>query len=307
MNRVSTANSYNSVLSDLMRSQQRQEIANNQVSSGKSGSDLKDYARNAETLTATRAVKARVDGFIDQSAALSSKLASQDLALTQAADSAQKAHEAIVSALALGHGEGLKSELNSWFASAAQALNTQHAGRYLFAGGQVDTKPVVASAMTDLTAGPVSAVFKNDQLTPSNRLDESTTIQSGFLADKLGTPLFTAFQQVQAYLDANGGDFPAQLDTNATTFLQGIVSAFSDARSSLTDAAATNGLAQNRVDESKTTQESRQTMLTSMIGDITDVDMADALARLQQAQTATQASAKVFQTLQNSSLLDYLR
>jgi flagellar hook-associated protein 3 FlgL len=306
MNRVSTGNSYNSVLADLMRSQQRQELANNQVSSGKSATDLKGYARNAETLTATRAVKARVDGFIDQSTALASKLASQDLALTQAADSAQKAHEAIVSALALGHGEGLKAELNSWFSSAAQALNTQHAGRYLFSGGQVDTKPVVATAMTDLTAGPVAAAFKNDQLTPTNRLDESTTIQSGFLADQLGTPLFTAFQQVQAYLDANGGDFPAQLDPAATSFLQGVVASFDSARSDLTDAAAQNGLLQNRVDESKSTQESRQTMLTSMLGDITDVDMADALARLQQAQTATQASAKVFQTLQSSSLLNYL-
>lgn len=307
MNRVSTANGYTSVLSDLMRAQQRQETANTQVSSGKSASDLKGYARDAETLTATRAVKARVDGFIEQSDALAAKLNSQDLALTQAADSAQSAHEAIVSALALGHGEGLKAELNSWFSSAAQALNTQHAGRYLFAGGQVDTKPVAATQMSDLTAQPLSAAFKNDQLTPTNRLDESTTIQSGFLADQLGTPLFTAFQQVQAYLDANGGDFPAQLDTNATNFLTSVVTQFDTARQGLTDAAAQNGLTQNRVDQSKSTQTSRQTMLTNMIGDIADVDMADALARLQQAQTATQASAKVFQTLQDSSLLNYLR
>ncbi|MDB5430742.1 MAG: flagellin [Caulobacter sp.] len=306
MNRVSTANSYNSVLLDLMRSQSRQETANNQVSSGKSATDLKGYARNAETLTATRAVKTRVDGFVDQSSALAAKLTSQDLALTQAADSAQSAHEAILSAVAMGAGQGLKAELQSWYASAAQALNTQHAGHYLFSGGQVDTKPVAAPAMADLTAGPLTSVFQNDQLTPTNRLDESTTIQSGFLADQLGTGLFSAFQQVQAYLDANGGDFPAKLDATATTMLNSVITQFDTARVDLTNAAAQNGLLQQRVDSSKKTQESRQTMLTGMIGDIADVDMADALARMQQAQTATQASAKVFQTLQNSSLLNYL-
>ncbi len=306
MDRVSTANSYSSVLLDLTRSQAQQETANNQVSSGKSATDLKGYARNAETLTATRAVKTRVDGFVDQASALAAKLTSQDLALTQTASSAQSAHDAILSALALGDGEGLKSELQSWYSSAAQALNTQHAGHYLFAGGQVDTKPVAAANMTDLTAGPVTAAFQNDQLVPTNRLDESTTVKSGFLADQLGTGLFTAFQQVQSYLDANGGDFPPKLDTATTAFLNGVIGQFDTARADLTNAAAQNGLLQQRVDQSKTNQESRQTMLTGMIGNIADVDMADALARLQQAQTATQASAKVFQTLQNSSLLNYL-
>ena len=306
MDRVSTANSYSSVLLDLTRSQAQQETANNQVSSGKSATDLKGYARNAETLTATRAVKTRVDGFVDQASALAAKLTSQDLALTQTASSAQSAHDAILSALALGDGEGLKSELQSWYSSAAQALNTQHAGHYLFSGGQVDTKPVAAPSMTDLTAGPLTSVFQNDQLVPTNRLDESTTVKSGFLADQLGTGLFTAFQQVQSYLDANGGDFPPKLDTATTAFLNGVIGQFDTARADLTNAAAQNGLLQQRVDQSKTNQESRQTMLTGMIGNIADVDMADALARLQQAQTATQASAKVFQTLQNSSLLNYL-
>lgn len=307
MNRVATANGYTSVLADLMRAQSQQAVASDQVSSGKSASDLKGYARNAETLTATRAVKARVDGFVDQADALAAKLTAQDLALTQAADSAQSAHEAVISALATGHGEALKSELNSWFEAAAQALNSQHAGRYLFSGGQVNTAPVDIDRMSDLTAQPVSAIFKNDQLVPSNRLDESTTLQSGFLADQLGTGLFQVFQDVQAYLDANGGDFPAQLDDAAVTFLQGVAGTFDTERQNLTEAAARNGLTQQRVDQSKATQEGRQTMLTGMIGDIADVDMAEALANLQKAQTATQASAHVFQSLQSSSLLNYLK
>lgn len=82
---------------------------------------------------------------------------------------------------------------------------------------------------------------------------------------------------------------------------------FDGVRSGLTNAAAQNGLIQNRADGSQKTQVARQTMLTGMIGDVTDVNMADAVTKLQQAQLQVQASAQVFSMLQGSSLLNFLR
>ncbi len=46
--------------------------------------------------------------------------------------------------------------------------------------------------------------------------------------------------------------------------------------------------------------------MQGMIGNITDVDMADAISRLQNAQIAVQASAEVFNTLRQSALLNFL-
>ncbi len=43
-----------------------------------------------------------------------------------------------------------------------------------------------------------------------------------------------------------------------------------------------------------------------MIGDIADVDMADAVSKLQLAQVALQASGQVFASLNSSSLLNVL-
>ena len=51
----------------------------------------------------------------------------------------------------------------------------------------------------------------------------------------------------------------------------------------------------------------RQTTIENMMGGVTDVDVAEAISRLQQAQIAVQASAQVFQGLQQSSLLNFLR
>ena len=307
MNRVATGNNYSSVLGDLMRAQVRQAEANAQVSSGKTASDLKGFAKQAETLLATRSIQTKVDGFLTQGKILTSRLESQDLALNQTADAARGARQAIAEALATGRGEALMSELSSWFSSAADSLNAKFGGRYLFAGGQVDSPPVTADSMADLTTQPtVAAFFNNDNLVPTNQLDESTTIQSGFLADQLGGDLFDAFRQVQDYVDVNG-TFTGQLSAAQTTFLQGMLDDFDAAGVGRTDAAARNGLTQNRVDKTMATQTDRQSMLEGMVGGITDDDMAQAISRLQQAQTTVQASAQVFSTLSQSSLLELLR
>ena len=306
MNRVATANSYSTVLDNLMRAQVRQQLANEQVSSQKVASSLKGYSRQAETLLATRTIQTRVEGFIAEGETMAARLETQNLALTQVADSADGAHQAIMEALATGRGEALMSELSSWFSSATDSLNAKFGGRYLFSGGQADTQPVITDSLADLTGPAIATQFKNDGLKGVSRLDETATIQTGFLADELATGLFTAFRDVQAYVEANG-DFTGQLTTAQQTFLQGMLDDFKGAQTSLTNAAAANGLLQNRVDKMLETQDSRKLMLDGLIGGITDADMPKAISELEQAQVAVQASAQVFNTLSQSSLLDLLR
>ena len=51
---------------------------------------------------------------------------------------------------------------------------------------------------------------------------------------------------------------------------------------------------------------SQQTSLTGLIGNITNVNLAQASSNLSQAQLAVQASSRVFEALQSSSLLAVL-
>lgn len=307
MNRVATGNNYSTVLANLMQAQVRQQEANAQVSSQKNASDLKGYAKQAETLLATRSIQAKVDGYLAQGDMLTSRLDAQGLALTQVADSAQSARQAIAEAIATGRGEALMGEISAWFSSAADSLNAKYGGRYLFSGGQVDTAATSATKIADLTAGPpIAAMFNNDGLTPVNQLDESTTIQTGFLASDVGTSVFSAFQQMQAYVDANG-DFTGNLTSAQASFLEGMLDDFDTARSQVTDYAARNGLIQNRVEKTLAMQEDRKSMLEGMVGAITDADMPKAITRLEQAQVAVQASAQVFNMLSQSSLLGLLK
>jgi len=307
MTRVSTSSNFGVMTSNLMLAQVRQNEIGEQVSSQKIASDLKGYAKNAEMLTAMKSAQAKIDGFLDQTKLVSNRLDMQDTGIGQVADAAGDAREAIANALAAGNATTLMEQLQNAFGDAVRGLNTKSNGYYVFSGAKTDTPTTTATSMADLTAAPSTAsLFQNDQYVTTNRIDESTTVKTGVLGDALGTDLFDAFKQIQAYVDANGA-FSGNLTEAQTTFLKGTLSSFDSAQKGLTTAQGKNGLNQSRFEDAQTALQNQSDSLTVMIGGVVDVDMAEAVTRLQAAQLAVQASAQVFSTLQSSSLLNVLK
>ncbi len=308
MDRVTTFNAYSSILANLMRAEARQAEAQSQVSTGKRADDSKGFGGDSEALTAARTLKTRVEGFLGGAKSLENRLDSQALALSQIGDAAQEARNAVSNAIANGRADGLMSALESLYGQAVQGLNTQHNGAYLFAGGKSDTAPVSAASLAELAAAPSTAdVFENDDMVGVQRLDEATTLRTGFLADDVAGSFFDLLRQIKVFHDGAGGPFEGQLTEAQTAFLGGLLAPLDAARASVTETTAENGLLQNRAEATRTVQQERQDMLEGLIGDTSGVDMAEAITRLAQAQTAVQASAQVFATLKDTSLLFLLR
>ncbi|HTI66850.1 MAG TPA: flagellin [Caulobacteraceae bacterium] len=308
MERISTATSYHSALLNILSGQNRQSAAESQVSTGKVASDLKGYGVNADSLTATRSLKARVDSHIANAKSLASTLDVQDQALGQLADAAQSARGAVAEAIATGSADGLMTALQGYLGQAVDSLNTEYQGRHLFGGGQSDTAPVGALTLADLTAAPsIASLFGNDQLQITNRLDDNLAVSTNFLASDLGGPLMTALKAVQALDSGPLGPLTGTLTQAQSTALTGMIAGFDGAWNGLNESVAENGGLQNRVSSIQSALTDRQTALSGVLGDMTDVDMSAAVSRLQLAQTAVQASAQVFATLQGSSLLNVLK
>ena len=309
MTRVSTSGNYSSVLANLMSAQQRQMEASDQLSSGKIGTDLKAFSRNAQVLTAMQTLNTRLTGFTEQNAFTSNRLEMQDLALNKAAEAARMTRDALSNALAADRADALVSELKGQFANAVGALNTRHAGKYLFAGGQVDTPPVSARQLSDLTVSPTAVAdsFHNDDYIDKARVDETTTLEIGQLADDLGTPMFNAFRDLQALEEGANGPFTGKLTAAQRTFLQSQIAVWETVQSDLTTAAARNGTVQGQLESVKRGLNARQNTVAGMIGDVSDADMAKAATALTQAQQAVQASSQVFLSLKNVSLLNVLQ
>jgi len=307
MNRISTSVLYSHLVQSLASAQLRQQEAGDQVSSEKKATDLKGFSGNAETLVGMQSVRNRLAGLIEQGQLTDNRLSMQEIALGRLEEASTGARTAIADALAAGRSEGLMQQLRGFFSDSVTALNSKHDGKYMFAGGAVDTQPVTASTMSDLTSGPpISDFFENDRFPVTNRLDETTTIDSGMLADDLGTGVMTAFQSIQAYIDANGA-FSDTLTNAQRTFLEGMLPSFETEANNFIDANARNGLMRRRAEDVATDLQGRQDTLEGLMGNITNVDMAEAITRLQQAQLSVQASAQVFTALQGSSLLALLQ
>ncbi len=307
MTRVSTSGNFGVMTSNLMRAQVLQNVAGEQVSSQKNANDLKGYAKNAEVLTAMKTAQAKVAGFRDQTTLVSNRLDVQDIGIGQVSDATQDARDAIANAIAAGSAETLMQQLNGAFGDVVQGLNSKFNGRYVFAGAKSDTQPTTATSMADLTAAAsTAALFQNDQYITTNRIDDTTSVDTGQLADQLGTGVYNAFKQVQAYVDANG-PFTGKLTQAQSNFLGGLLPTFDSVKTSLTTAQAQNGLNQKRFETAQTELSDQADTLSTMVGGITDVDMAEAITRLESAKLAVQASAQVFSSLQNSSLLNVLK
>ena len=126
------------------------------------------------------------------------------------------------------------------------------------------------------------------------------------LASNIAGPLFNAFQAVQALNAGPSGPLTGQLTTAQQTALTGLLQTFDSANQGMTETVAQNGLMQNQVSAIQTAQTQRQTDLTNTIGNMANVDMGQASSQLAQSQTALQASARVFESLQSTSLLNFL-
>lgn len=304
MTRVSTFGNYQSALLNLMTAQTRAQDAQERVSTEKIATDLTGFGRGSETLTALKSMQTRIQGFIDTGEVVAARLSAQDMAFDRIAEGAGGAREAIADALAAGRLDGLMLELQSHFQMAQDGLNTKHQGRYLFAGGNSETAPVTTMTMADLAAGSVTASFTNDGLKQVSRLDEGTTMQTGFLADETGAALFQIFRDIQTFHQTTPIDGASS--EAVKTFLSDQLSRFDKAREDIVNLAARNGSMQNRVDGILKSQDEQKISLEDLLGKKTDADMAQALTDLELSQIAIQASAQVVSQLRQTSLLNFL-
>lgn len=309
VSRVTTPGNYSAVLTNLLAAQQRQRQAGDQVATQKNGQNLKDYAKSSEVLTAMRTVQTRVGVFKDQNGLLADKLATQDAALVRVADAAQGVRQIMAEAIATGRVDTLVEDIQSQMNIAVESMNARYGGKYLFAGGQVDTRPVTATKLADLTAPPglIADHFKNDSFVVQAKLDEATTINTGVLASDIGTDMLTALKAFQTFQESGGGPFTGALTNAQKTFLEGQLATWDAVRQDVTLQVAHNGTNQQRLDKVAGDLDNRDISLAKMLGDITDADMAQASANLQQAQLSLQSAAYVFQSLQQSSLLNFLK
>ena len=308
MTRVATFGNYQSALLDLMRAQTRAADAQERVSTQKNATDLAGFGRQAETLTALKGALSRIQGFADTAAAVTARLITQDLAMTQVSEGMAGLRSAIGNAVATESAGSLMLEIEGLFQAIRGGLNMRHHGGYLFAGASTTTAPLEAANLTELSAPPLVAdLFRNDTLKTASRVAEGTTLETGFLADEIGTDILTILRDIHAYHTTPGsGPLSGRLNEDQKAFLSSQLNRLEQAGTAVTDKIARTGSMARQVDSITTGHQAQKAALDQLVAGRTDADMAKAITDLQLSQVAIQASAQVINQLRQVSLLNYL-
>lgn len=201
------------------------------------------------------------------------------------------------------------TEINELIRQAAQILNVQNRGDYIFGGTRTDVPPFAVTRNAEGLVTDVTYQGNTDLAETEVSVSVTLSVQTlgantsgsgprGLVADsRTGADLFQHLISLRDNLLA--GDTTAIADVNRAQ-----LAADED---SVIYHLGTNGAVQTRLDTASSLLKERGENLEALVSKEADADLAQTLVRLTEVQTAYQAALQSGGTILNRSLLDYLR
>lgn len=278
-----------------------------QISTGKVGDQFADTKDKASVLVAAKQRSAEVDSYLSATKEVLNRLDVQDLHMQELVAIGGRLRQAMADALSTGHAPAFMDEVNNLYNQALTIVNMRIDGKYLYGGSRTDQAPVNAADLAGLVAAPtVADIFENTDFNQTQRIDQNETIAVGLTASEIGTDLFQMFKDIATFNTGVDGPFGVNLSAAQSSFLVTQNVAMPNVSQGLTTLAAINGSRHAQVLNAVERHESLSAYFTKFIGDIEDVDLAEAVARLNQDQVAVEAAGRMIAQVNQMSLLDYM-
>lgn len=307
MTRVASFSHNQSMLHGILRNQDAWFTAQQQINTGKKSQDYKGIASDASSVVSARSLMERAETFKKTTQHLDQALSTYDLQLDTMLKTTRSLRQTVLSALSTGDAQGFKQTLESDFGMVASSLNTSIGGSYLFSGSQTATKPFVANTLDELVALPaVGDAFANDQLKASSRVTDTFEMEYGLLANEVAEPVMEIMKALKVFNDGPSGPIDGKLNDTQKTFLKDQMEKLDIAIQGMQNHQVANGLRQKRIEEVSEQMSQQRDYWEVFISDIEDVNMAEAVSRLQNDQAALEASYRVMGTLTQLNLSKFI-
>ncbi len=308
MTRVSTYTQQTAMLDHTLRRQSAINTAQNQVSTGKKADTYSGYGSDVSALISARAIKSRTDVYSDTVKRLGVRLDQVNIHVGAIGDSAKALKQTLLDGMALETGVSFDENIEQHFQSMVRSLNAQYEGQYLFGDSRFNQKPVNVSDLTALAAkaSPADA-FDIVSGKAVARVADGQDVEHGILANEMAEAVVKVFQDIKIYNDDPlTGPLNGKLNAVQTTFLETKLKELQTAIDGVSGFEQQNGLKQKQMEELEAYHSERMLGLERLATDIEDVDIASAISKLQNDQTALQASYRVLSQVNRLSLNDYL-
>jgi flagellar hook-associated protein 3 FlgL len=300
--RITNLMTTNQVLSDINQAQNRLDVTQEQLSSGK-----KILQPSDDPYGATRAVdlNGELSGLQTYSNNITDGTAwatASNTALSSITDQVQRVRELVVDAASGTNSQSdrnaINSEITQLTASIKQSANAQYNGQYVFSGSATGTAPY--GTASDAYQGNAGVV--NRAIGPGTSLQVNADVNSvlGSGQSAADGKLLDTLATISQHLTSGSASGVAALGTTDLSALDANLS-------TLSQVETTVGATVDRLQLATTRISSLQLSDTAALSDVQDADYATTMTNFSNEQAAFTAALKASANIVQSSLLDFLQ
>lgn len=307
MTRVSSFGQTELLIQAMLRNQDRIFTDQLQITTGKRSQDFAGLGSDTITLLGARDFRERTSTFVETINTVESRLAANDLQLNGILNTAADFRQSILTTIAAEEAAAFDALLEESFSFIINSLNTRIGGQFMFSGSKTDVPAVNASNIADLVAaGAATDLFDNDDTKLRARISDSVEVEFGITASEVATTLFESFKRIADFNAGGGGPIDGPLTAAQNAFLVGELQLLDQAILDARQYQVVNGLAQQRIETIASQHQDTAVFLDIFISDVEDVDIAEAVSRLNLDQVSLEASFRTFSTISSLNILRFI-
>ncbi|MBT3700070.1 MAG: hypothetical protein HOE62_20050 [Alphaproteobacteria bacterium] len=319
MTRVSSLGQTTFLLQDVVRNQKSLFDHQKQTTTGMKSDTYTGIARDVGTLSGAKTILSRSEQFVSSNIEVERRLTIYDATMESLRDVAQEMRDNVLAAVNTDSGIAIRSQMDNLFDTAVNLLNTRDNGRFIYSGTRTDTTPIKTTTSTTLAAvtADVSTtpgnVFANNSLKQQTQVDDNLNMVYGVLGEDIGKDLMESMRRMFRFDDGTenfgfttGGSFSNPLTADQAGFLKGELQRLNNTIDTIDKFHATNGVNQMAIEDVQERHQQDINFMKVFITDIEEVDIGEAISKMQQDQVALEASYRVLSQVSRSTLLDFI-
>jgi flagellar hook-associated protein 3 FlgL len=298
--RISTAGMNNQLISQAMRVQSAYTDALTQQSSGVKSESLSGLEGQAGATISLKSDIADSEHLATQAENASNRLQVAYSTVSTIADLVEKMRVSISAALdgSVSDASTVQTTASGYLSDVADLLNTQYADTYVFSGTSGQTKPVdLSDADYDPSTGADTDYYQGSTTLPAVMVSGDSGKSYGVTASD------SSFEQVLRALSTLS---TMTTDPADTATMQSAFDLLSTATTGLGEVQETLSDQASAFDTIVDHQTEFQIYANEALDSLTNVDVAEASAKVSQQEVLLQASFATLSSLKSVSVLDYL-
>lgn len=308
MSQISTTLKFDQAVSRLGTTQDRIAKTQLQMTEGKQVLKPSDAPEKSAQITRLKSAIDRQNSYIDTIKQVRDRLSQQETALDGATEVMTRLKELTVQAANGTYGasdrKAIGIEVRELRDQLLSLANTQDVnGSYIFSGTRAGT-----AAFSGGADGRV--VYGGDQTVTSAGIADQSVVDSNRPGtrpfDKLVRTDDTGKPYAVGFFEAID-DLIAGLNTNDIPAIQRAMGETSTMQQGLSDSLAAVGAAGNKLDNQQAIAEENLLRMKSLLSDVEDVDLTEAITQMQKDMLSLQAGQTAFAKMAELNLFNYIR